>query len=258
MWVGLTNRSSAVGRLAIGCLGACLLASPAWAQATSAGAPKAQAPNAAASSAAAAADGPATLLIKKKKKVVVKTPDAAAPAAAAATAATEQPPVPLDGAKAAEIPPANIETQTAAAADSAAPPAAEPPAAAVAIDPAKPKTMTKKTAKSADVTTTAAAPAKKADPAAKPNRKAGLVPPDSPAGGPTGCRTRAFTVNDYGKDGPTADAKRLLDADIASWSKANGLTNVTVGAKSVKCFQFLNFIVFDEWTCTASAKVCWK
>jgi len=73
-----------------------------------------------------------------------------------------------------------------------------------------------------------------------------------------GCRTRSFLVNDYGKDGPTADAKRLLDQDIADWSKANRLQNVKVGDKSVQCEQFLNFVVFDEWTCTASAQVCWK
>jgi hypothetical protein len=84
------------------------------------------------------------------------------------------------------------------------------------------------------------------------------VSPDTPASGPSGCRTRSFLVNDYGKDGPTADAKRLLAADISSWTKANNLSNVKVGATSVKCYQFLNFIAFDEWTCTASAKVCWQ
>ena len=73
-----------------------------------------------------------------------------------------------------------------------------------------------------------------------------------------GCRTRSFLVNDYGQAGPTADARRLLDKDIADWSHANGLKNVTVSGKNVACRQSLNFIVFDEWTCTASAKVCWN
>src|SRR6476661_6592722 len=54
----------------------------------------------------------------------------------------------------------------------------------------------------------------------------------TPAG--AACQRLAFLVNDYGKDGPTKDAK-----------------------KDVKCELFLNFIVFDEHTCEASALVCW-
>jgi len=79
----------------------------------------------------------------------------------------------------------------------------------------------------------------------------------SPVAGAT-CRSRSASVNDFGKDGPTADAKRLLDKDIADWSKANGYKNVKVGGKSVSCVQYLNLIVVDEWTCTATAKVCWQ
>ena len=71
------------------------------------------------------------------------------------------------------------------------------------------------------------------------------------------CQRHAFTVNDYGKDGPTRDAKSLLDKSIADWAKAQGIAKYTVGTKSVKCNLFLNFIVFDEHTCEASALVCW-
>jgi hypothetical protein len=71
------------------------------------------------------------------------------------------------------------------------------------------------------------------------------------------CTTLAFSVNDYGKDGPTRDAKDLLDKYIAKWTKENNVTNYTVGKKDVSCELFLNFIVFDEHTCKASAQVCW-
>jgi len=71
------------------------------------------------------------------------------------------------------------------------------------------------------------------------------------------CTTLAFSVNDYGKDGPTKDAKDLLDKYIAKWTKDNNVTNYTVGKKDVNCELFLNFIVFDEHTCKASALVCW-
>jgi hypothetical protein len=71
------------------------------------------------------------------------------------------------------------------------------------------------------------------------------------------CQRHAFSVNDYGKDGPTRDAKNLLDKSIADWAKAQGIAKYTVGKKDVKCDLFLNFIVFDEHTCQASALVCW-
>jgi hypothetical protein len=71
------------------------------------------------------------------------------------------------------------------------------------------------------------------------------------------CTTLSFSVNDYGKDGPTKDAKELLDKYIAKWTKDNNVTNFTVGKKDVSCELFLNFIVFDEHTCKASALVCW-
>jgi hypothetical protein len=71
------------------------------------------------------------------------------------------------------------------------------------------------------------------------------------------CTTLAFSVNDYGKDGPTRDAKDLLDKYIANWAKEKGIKGYTVGKKDVSCELFLNFIVFDEHTCKASAHVCW-
>lgn len=72
-----------------------------------------------------------------------------------------------------------------------------------------------------------------------------------------GCQRMGFLVNDYGKDGPTKDAKELLDKHIAKTLAAKGVSKYTTGTKSVSCELFLNFIVFDEHTCTASATVCW-
>jgi hypothetical protein len=64
-------------------------------------------------------------------------------------------------------------------------------------------------------------------------------------------------VNDYGKDGPTADAKNLLDKHIAEQMSKRGIGKYTVGKKDVTCELFLDFIVFDEHTCKAEATVCW-
>jgi hypothetical protein len=71
------------------------------------------------------------------------------------------------------------------------------------------------------------------------------------------CATLAFSVNDYGKAGPTRDAQNLLDKYIADWTKAKGIKTYTVGKKDVHCELFLNLIVVDEHTCKASAQVCW-
>lgn len=71
------------------------------------------------------------------------------------------------------------------------------------------------------------------------------------------CKRYGFTVNDYGKDGPTKDAKSLLDKLIASKMSEQGVKDFHTGKKSVSCELFLNFIVFDEHTCTAEATVCW-
>lgn len=71
------------------------------------------------------------------------------------------------------------------------------------------------------------------------------------------CKRYGFTVNDYGKDGPTKDAKALLDKTIASKMAELGVKDYRTGKKTVSCELFLNFIVFDEHTCTAQATVCW-
>lgn len=71
------------------------------------------------------------------------------------------------------------------------------------------------------------------------------------------CTRLAFSVNDYGKDGPTADAKKLLDKHIAEQMSQRGISKYTVGKKDVTCELFLDFIVFDEHTCKAEANVCW-
>ncbi|MBI1649027.1 hypothetical protein [Hyphomicrobium sulfonivorans] len=71
------------------------------------------------------------------------------------------------------------------------------------------------------------------------------------------CKKFGFTVNDYGKVGPTNDAKNLLDKHISEWASQNGVTNYSTGKKSVSCELFIDVILFDEYTCTASATVCW-
>lgn len=71
------------------------------------------------------------------------------------------------------------------------------------------------------------------------------------------CTKLAFSVNDYGKDGPTKDALSLLDKYAAKWTADRGIKKYSVGKKDVSCELFLNFVVFDEHTCTASATVCW-
>jgi hypothetical protein len=71
------------------------------------------------------------------------------------------------------------------------------------------------------------------------------------------CATLAFSVNDYGKEGPARDAQTLLDKYIADWTKSKGIKTYTVAKKDVSCRLFLNLIVVDEHTCKASAKVCW-
>jgi len=72
-----------------------------------------------------------------------------------------------------------------------------------------------------------------------------------------GCKRFGFTVNDYGKEGPTNDAKALLDKHVTKWAAENSISDYRVGKKDVKCELFLDFVVFDEYTCTASANVCW-
>lgn len=72
------------------------------------------------------------------------------------------------------------------------------------------------------------------------------------------CQRLGFSVNDYGKEGPAKDAQELLDKYIAQWTAERGIKNYTVGKKTVTCELFLDFIVFDEHTCSAEATVCWS
>ncbi len=71
------------------------------------------------------------------------------------------------------------------------------------------------------------------------------------------CTRLGFSVNDYGKDGPTNDAKALLDKHIAKWAAENGIKSYQTGKKDVKCELFLDVGLFDEHTCRAEASVCW-
>ena len=71
------------------------------------------------------------------------------------------------------------------------------------------------------------------------------------------CTRLAFSVNDYGKDGPTKDAKQLLDKYVSTWTAERGISGYRTGKKDVQCELFLDFIVFDEYTCRAEASVCW-
>lgn len=71
------------------------------------------------------------------------------------------------------------------------------------------------------------------------------------------CTRLGFSVNDYGKDGPTKDAKDLLEKYVAKWAAEQGIAKYSIGKKDVKCELFLDFIVFDEHTCRAEASVCW-
>jgi hypothetical protein len=72
------------------------------------------------------------------------------------------------------------------------------------------------------------------------------------------CTRLAFSVNDYGKEGPIRDAKSLLDKHAADWAAKNGIKKFTVGKKDVSCELYLDLIVFDEYTCKAEANVCWE
>ena len=71
------------------------------------------------------------------------------------------------------------------------------------------------------------------------------------------CKRLAFSVNDYGKDGPIRDAKALLDTYIKEWAGKNGVAKYRTGKKDVSCELFLDVGLFDEHTCKASATVCW-
>ena len=72
------------------------------------------------------------------------------------------------------------------------------------------------------------------------------------------CTKLAFSVNDYGKDGPTRDAQALLSKYIERYMSEKGIKKYTVGKKAVDCQLFLDVGLFDEYTCKATAEACWK
>ena len=71
------------------------------------------------------------------------------------------------------------------------------------------------------------------------------------------CRTLSFSVNDYGKEGPARDAADLLEKYIVRWTEEKGIKKYRKVPKEITCELFLDVIVFDEYTCTASADICW-
>ncbi len=71
------------------------------------------------------------------------------------------------------------------------------------------------------------------------------------------CKKFGFTVNDYGKVGPTNDAKRLVDKFVAEWMAKNGIKNYRTTPKKVECKLFIDVGLFDEYTCRADTTACW-
>jgi len=71
------------------------------------------------------------------------------------------------------------------------------------------------------------------------------------------CTALFYSVNDYGKKGPAQDAQALLEKYIEKWAKEKGIKKYRTGKKDVQCELFLDAIVFDEYTCKATANVCW-
>jgi hypothetical protein len=71
------------------------------------------------------------------------------------------------------------------------------------------------------------------------------------------CQTLFYSVNDYGKDGPSRDATDLLEKYIVKWVAEKGIKKYRKTPQAIKCELFLDVVLFDEYTCTASADVCW-
>jgi hypothetical protein len=80
----------------------------------------------------------------------------------------------------------------------------------------------------------------------------------APKKGKEQCTTYFFEVNDYGKEGPTRDAQALLDKLIDQKMTEKGVKKYKTGKKEVSCELFLDFVIFDEHTCKATAQVCWR
>lgn len=79
----------------------------------------------------------------------------------------------------------------------------------------------------------------------------------SPASAKPECTQLFYSVNDYGKEGPSRDAEALLDKSIQKWAQEKGIKKYKAGKKTVTCELFLDVILFDEYTCKAVADVCW-
>jgi hypothetical protein len=86
---------------------------------------------------------------------------------------------------------------------------------------------------------------------------AALLLAPMPAASARECKQLASSVNDYGKEGPSRDAQKLLDAYAKRWTAEHGIKTYTMGEKTVTCELFLDFGFFDEHTCKAQADVCW-
>jgi hypothetical protein len=72
------------------------------------------------------------------------------------------------------------------------------------------------------------------------------------------CQQLYFEVNDYGKEGPSRDAQAALDKLIVKWTQDKGIKTYKTQKKDVSCKLFLDAVVFNEYTCTATADICWK
>ena len=119
-------------------------------------------------------------------------------------------------------------------------------------------TATSTTAVPASTSTTTTAATTTTDPATTATIPAAAPAKPKKTAAKGNCVRLGFEVNDYGKDGPTKDAKALLDTYVAKWAAANSIKSYKMGTKSVDCELFLDFGFFDEHTCTASADVCWQ
>lgn len=88
---------------------------------------------------------------------------------------------------------------------------------------------------------------------------AAVAVPDAakPKPRPRTCHRFAHSTNDYGKIGPTSEAKRLVEVAAENWAAAHKVKRFSLGAKSVKCVLFLDFGLFDEYTCTAEMSICY-
>jgi hypothetical protein len=93
---------------------------------------------------------------------------------------------------------------------------------------------------------------------AAPAAKSAAQPAAKPAAHGPVCKDLAFSVNDYGKEGPTRDAETLLDKHIEQWAKDEQIKKYKVGKKTTNCELYLDVGLFDEYTCKATANVCWS